>query len=248
MPESLLESELFGHRKGAFTGAESDRSGLLARADGGTLFLDEVGEMPLATQVKLLRVLQERRVRPVGGSEEVPIDIRVLSATHRDLRATLQLDGHEGRFREDLFYRLAVVEIEVPPLRERLEDLPQLVRHTLDRLAEEASRPRPRIARDVIPLLSRHPFPGNVRELQNVLTRAYLLAGKDRLSATDFELEPPPIRRAANRQEYEAAERERILTALHENRWNVRATSRQLGIPSNTLYRRFKQYGIQRPA
>ncbi|MGE3636247.1 MAG: sigma 54-interacting transcriptional regulator, partial [Sandaracinaceae bacterium] len=176
IPESLLEAELFGHVAGAFTSADRERVGLLSRADGGTLFLDEIAELPLSMQAKLLRVLQERRVRPVGASEEIEVDFRLVAATHRDLRALVEA----GRFREDLYYRVAVVELTVPPLRERVQDVPLLVRHVLDGLARAEGREPPRVARSALERLTRHPWPGNVRELVNVMTRAYVLGAQDR--------------------------------------------------------------------
>jgi transcriptional regulator with GAF, ATPase, and Fis domain/predicted Zn-dependent protease len=245
LPETLLESELFGHVRGAFTGADQDREGLLAGASGGTLFLDELGEMPLSMQAKLLRVLQEREVTPLGASHAEPIDIRLVCATNRPLLDEVE----DGRFRADLYYRVAVVEIRLPPLRERIEDIPLLARHILARLAGESGQPPPRLARDVVPALTRHPWPGNVRQLENVLTRAYVMASGNRLKASDLELHHVSTSQlAADREQFERDEARRILAALNANRWNVRAVSRALGIPSNTLYRKLKRYNIQRPA
>ncbi len=172
MPESLLESELFGYVKGAFTGAEKNRNGIFQEADGGTLFLDEIGELPLDAQVKLLRVLQEREIRPVGGVRTTPVDVRVLAATSRDLEAEVKA----GRFREDLFYRLNVIRLHVPPLRERLEDIPMLCTHLLGRIAEKMGREPFSLAPAALGILLRHQWPGNVRELENVLERAAVLA------------------------------------------------------------------------
>lgn len=172
MPEGLLESELMGHERGAFTGAERSNPGLLRTADGGTLFLDEIGDMPLPLQVKLLRVLQERRVRPVGGTRDVPVDVRVISATHRDLAAAIR----EGTFREDLYYRLNVVALNVPPLSERREDIPLLVNHKLRQLAErDASKPR-LYAPEAMELLVAADWPGNVRQLENLVEQHVALA------------------------------------------------------------------------
>ncbi len=170
--ESVLESELFGHVRGAFTGAMHDRSGILVSAGPGTVFLDELGEVPPATQVKLLRVLQERRVKPVGSSEEKPFEARVVAATNKDLEAEVRA----GRFREDLFYRLNVITIELPPLRKRPEDIPLLSQHFLDRVSTELGRPGMRWTEEALELLSRYPFPGNVRQLQNMIERAATLS------------------------------------------------------------------------
>jgi serine/threonine-protein kinase PknK len=244
MPETLLESELFGHVRGAFTGADRDRKGLLLEADGGTLFLDELGEMPLTTQAKLLRVLQEREVRPLGAARTQPFDVRLVCATQRDLAAEVAA----GRFREDLYYRVAVVVVRLPPLRERLEDLPELVRSLVQRIARTAGRKAPEIGRDVLRALAQHAFPGNVRELENVLTRAVVMSPGERIEARSLELNAraPRPRKGGTRQEYEKDERERILEALRETRWNVSVVSRRLGIPRNTLYRKLERYGLQR--
>ncbi len=244
LPETLLESELFGHARGAFTGADRDRKGLLLEADGGTLFLDEIGEMPLPTQAKLLRVLQEREVRPLGSTKTQPFDVRLVCATHRDLEAEVAA----GRFREDLYYRVAVVVVRLPPLRERLEDLPELVKALLARIAQTAGRAPPELGRDALRALSLHPFPGNVRELENVLTRAVVMSSGKRIEAADLELvtRAAPARTSSTRLEFEREERERILEALRETRWNVSVVSRRLKIPRNTLYRKLERYGLSR--
>ncbi len=186
IPSELLESELFGHVRGAFTGADRARSGLLEAARGGTLFLDEIGDMPPEMQAKLLRVLQERKVRRVGGDQEIPVDVRVIAATHRDLPTLVR----EGRFREDLYYRIHVIRIDVPPLRERREDLPEFVRHFLRRHAERMGRRIERIEPSFLEALARHDWPGNVRELENVIERAVALAPGDALVP---ETLPPEI-------------------------------------------------------
>jgi two-component system, NtrC family, response regulator PilR len=185
IPEQLLEAEFFGYRKGAFTGATEDREGFFQAASGGTLFLDEIGELPLAMQSKLLRVIQERLVRPVGGVSELPVNVRLLSATHRDLGADVQT----GRFRQDLYYRLNVIQIRVPPLRERIGDLPDICDHVLARLAREAGVvPAPRLTREALVHLARYPFLGNVRELENLLHRAVALTGTEEIEVHDLGL------------------------------------------------------------
>jgi two-component system response regulator PilR (NtrC family) len=185
IPENLLEAEFFGYRKGAFTGANDDREGFFQAAHGGTLFLDEIGDLPLSMQSKLLRAIQERSVRPVGAVTEVPVDVRLLSATHKDLGAEVQA----GQFRQDLYYRLNVIQIRVPPLRERLEDLMGISSLVLERLARDAGVwPAPRLTRDALVHLSRYPFPGNVRELENLLHRAVALSGAEELDVYDLGL------------------------------------------------------------
>ena len=183
IPEQLLEAEFFGYRKGAFTGAAEDREGFFQAANGGTLFLDEIGDLPLAMQSKLLRAIQERSVRPVGAVVEQPVNVRLLSATHKDLGAEVQA----GRFRQDLYYRLNVIQIRVPPLRERLEDLPSICDRVLDRIARDAGvSPAPRLTRDALVQLSRYSFPGNVRELENLLHRAVALTVGDVIDTADL--------------------------------------------------------------
>jgi two-component system response regulator PilR (NtrC family) len=185
IPEQLLEAEFFGYRKGAFTGANDDREGFFQAANGGTLFLDEIGDLPLSMQSKLLRAIQERSVRPVGAVVEQPVDVRLLSATHKDLGAEVQA----GQFRQDLYYRLNVIQIRVPPLRERLEDLMVMSERVLERLARDAGVwPAPRLTRDALVHLARYPFPGNVRELENLLHRAVALSGAEELDVYDLGL------------------------------------------------------------
>jgi two-component system response regulator PilR (NtrC family) len=185
IPEQLLEAEFFGYRKGAFTGANDDREGFFQAANGGTLFLDEIGDLPLSMQSKLLRAIQERSVRPVGAVTEQPVDVRLLSATHKDLGAEVQA----GQFRQDLYYRLNVIQIRVPPLRERLEDLMVVSERVLERLARDAGVwPAPRLTRDALVHLARYSFPGNVRELENLLHRAVALSGGEELDVYDLGL------------------------------------------------------------
>jgi two-component system, NtrC family, response regulator PilR len=186
IPENLLEAEFFGYRKGAFTGAAEDREGFFQAAQGGTLFLDEIGDLPLAMQSKLLRVIQERAVRPVGAVSEVPVQVRIVSATHKDLAMEVQA----GRFRQDLFYRLNVIKVGVPPLRERLEDLPAICSALLRRIAQDAGADSvPYLSVSAQDALRRHPFAGNVRELENLLHRAVALSGSDELTAVDLGLD-----------------------------------------------------------
>jgi two-component system response regulator PilR (NtrC family) len=185
IPEHLLEAEFFGYRKGSFTGANEDRDGFFQAAHGGTLFLDEIGDLPLAMQSKLLRVIQERSVRPIGAVTETPINVRVLSATHKDLANELQA----GNFRQDLFYRLNVIQIRVPPLRERADDLAPICAALLERIARDAGvSPAPSLSRDAFARLANYPFPGNVRELENLLHRAVALSGGDVISGDDLGL------------------------------------------------------------
>lgn len=187
LPEALMESELFGHVKGSFTGASENRVGLFKAADGGTIFLDEVGELPLPLQVKLLRVLQDRMVRPVGSSVEQEVDVRVVAATNQDLEQLVA----GGRFRTDLFYRLNVIRLHIPPLRERREDIPALAELLRDRFSLEWGRPVPELSKDALEALVYHDFPGNVRELANLLERAATLCQGPKIEAADFPIAPP---------------------------------------------------------
>jgi transcriptional regulator with GAF, ATPase, and Fis domain/serine/threonine protein kinase len=247
LPEHLLESELFGVTRGAFTGADRDREGLLASACGGTLFLDEIGEMPLAMQAKLLRVLQERRVRPLGSNREVPVDIRLVSATNRRLLD----DVSAGRFREDLYYRVAVVEVRLPPLRERPDDIPALCTHILERAAASMGGKVVGVRADALRALMHHPLPGNVRQLDNLLRRALVLSEGQAIGLQDLDLVPASRSDARgmprDRAAFEQAESSRILACLEEHRWNVCAVARAIGMPRNTLYRKLRKYRLQKP-
>ncbi len=246
LPESLLESELFGHRKGSFTGAVQDKQGLFEAASGGTLFLDEVGEMSAATQVKLLRVLQQKEVVPVGATEPVSVDVRVIAATNRDL----DQDIREGRFRQDLYYRLNVVSIELPPLRDRREDIPLLSEHFLDALAEERGE-RKRLTEDAREVLQEYGWPGNVRELENVLERAYVLSdgeriGPDLLSDEVREPESEPLVREEPppNPTLEVIEQAYIEHVLRAEGGNKTRAAEVLGIDPSTLYRKINRYGL----
>ena len=258
IPDNLLESELFGHLRGAFTGADKDRKGLFRECEGGTLLLDEIGEMPLKMQAGLLRVLQERTVRPLGGTREEPVNVRIIAATHRDLEEMV----NAGTFREDLYYRLRVVELRLPALRERLEDIPALVDHFLGIFAARYRREKGVVRRDALRLLARHPFPGNVRQLENTLLNAWILAESHDLSAESFDLalprsrtvDAPPAPPASTRPkdpavatvaERKQEEKERILEALRLENWNRLRAAERLGLPRRTFYRRLKDYGIQ---
>jgi transcriptional regulator with GAF, ATPase, and Fis domain len=243
VPEALLESELFGHVRGAFTGADRDRVGLLVHAEDGTVLLDEIGELALSLQAKLLRVLQEREVLPLGATRAQPVAARILCATNRRLRDEVA----EGRFREDLFYRLAVVEITLPPLRERLEDLPLLAQHLLERRAHLEGRSPPLLTAGALHTLMRQAWPGNVRQLDNVMSQALLLCSSGRICEEDIVI---PAASAAKRPRghhaFEAVEAAEIAAALQATRYNATEVSRRLGIPRTSLYRKMKRYGLAR--
>lgn len=251
LPESLLESELFGFEKGAFTGALRERKGKFEQAERGTLFLDEIGEMPLSAQAKLLRVLQERTVERIGGSREIEVDVRIIAATNRDLRQ----DVAAGLFREDLFYRLNVIPIELPPLRERLEDILPLATTFLLRFSEEMSRPQLKLSREAKQALLKHPYPGNVRELKNAMERATALCTEDTLGVDDL---PPEFSRHAAQLRTSASplqpapgpmllaglghrEAELIQEALARSGNQRGEAARLLGISRKTLWKKMKR-------
>jgi DNA-binding NtrC family response regulator len=249
----LVESELFGHEKGAFTGADSRRIGRFEAANGGTIFLDEVGDMPLETQAKVLRVLEERVLERVGGNQPIEVDVRVVSATHRDLEADVGTD----RFREDLYYRLKVVSIELPALRERTEDLPALCDRLLGQLAERLDRPAKRISPEALACLARHSWPGNVRELRNVLEQAAVLSSGDVIEETDLNLAPTHAGELANgsaqglnfsdakRQTVESFERAYLLRALRENDGNVSRTAEAIGMVRQSLQQKIRDLDLR---
>jgi two-component system response regulator PilR (NtrC family) len=251
IPTELMESELFGHRKGSFTGAVADKPGLVQAAEGGTLFLDEVAELPLPMQVKLLRLIQERAVRPVGEQRETPVDVRILSATHRDLGELVA----KGSFREDLFYRLNVIELHVPPLRERLEDIRELATALLDKLAGRSGSTCHGLSDTALRKLEQYGYPGNVRELENILERAVTLCTGDELEAADIQLRggngQPVVEKTAAasngalEDQLEDIERSSIIKALEDNRYNKTAAARQLGITFRALRYRIKKLGIE---
>jgi len=238
VPEGLLESELFGHEKGAFTGADRKRAGLFAAANGGTLFLDEVGDLALATQVKLLRAIQDKAVRPVGGSEDIQLDLRLVTATNRDLSALVQ----EGRFREDLYSRLAVIPIRLPALRERPEDIPLLAQHFLREAATRLGKRLTGFAPDAQEWLRGHRWAGNVRELENVIERAAVLAGDNTVTAADVRTELATAPTApALRPTLEELERQYIRRVLDEVRGDKQAAAKILGVSVRTLQRKEKE-------
>ncbi|HEY2931416.1 MAG TPA: sigma-54 dependent transcriptional regulator [Acidobacteriota bacterium] len=245
--DNLLESELFGHEKGAFTGAYAPKPGKFELADKGTLFLDEVGEMSAAMQVKLLRVLQERIFERVGGTRPISTDVRIIAATHRDLDAMVR----RGQFREDLFYRLNVVNIRVPPLRERREDIPDLVQHLVNRINHELNRNVRRIPRETMQKLQQHAWNGNVRELENYLRRAVLMSPADILLEQEFDLfqeershEETAAGRSGGFAQLEEVEKEHIRKALEHAHGNKSMACRLLGISHPTLQRKIRKYGL----
>ncbi|SKA72414.1 DNA-binding transcriptional response regulator, NtrC family, contains REC, AAA-type ATPase, and a Fis-type DNA-binding domains [Paucidesulfovibrio gracilis DSM 16080] len=254
LPADLLESELFGYVKGAFTGAVRDKPGRFQLANHGTLFLDEIGEMPAALQAKLLRALQEKTIEPLGGVEVVNVDVRIIAATNRDLQEEIR----EGRFREDLYYRLAVLEIRIPPLRERVADLPLLVSHLLRKLGKKNNKPVRTVSPAFLDALSGYNWPGNVRELENVLERALILSRSDELGTdllppqvcgnnaeaeTGTEQTTPPVDASTA---LEDAERQAIIRALEQHGGHRERTADALGISRRTLQYKLKKYGLTR--
>ncbi|MGM3386228.1 sigma-54 dependent transcriptional regulator [Stutzerimonas stutzeri] len=250
IPSELMESEFFGHKKGSFTGAIEDKLGLFQAANGGTLFLDEVADLPLPMQVKLLRAIQEKAIRAVGGAKEVVVDVRILCATHKDLAAEVSA----GRFRQDLYYRLNVIELRVPPLRERREDIAQLADTMLRRLAQECGDTPARLHPDALAKLQSYRFPGNVRELENMLERAYTLCEDDQIKAGDLRLADAPgvgdggeasLARIDNLEDHlEEVERKLIMQALEETRWNRTAAAQRLGLSFRSMRYRLKKLGL----
>ena len=245
LPEALLESELFGHVKGAFTGASSAKRGLFEEADGGTVFLDEIGELPQLLQVKLLRVLQEQTIRPVGSTTPVKIDIRVIAATNRDLAAQVA----QRAFREDLFYRLNGIVIELPPLRVRTEDVIPLAVRFLHAFADRLGKDVPSLSPEAVALLLRHPWPGNVRELEKAMERAVVLAGAEVVQPDDL---PPALRGMAESADPGSSgrtmaevEKAHILATLHQHGWNQVRAAEELGISRTTLWRKLREYGVR---
>jgi two-component system response regulator PilR (NtrC family) len=257
IPTELMESELFGHKRGSFTGAVADKKGLLQSAEGGTLFLDEVADLPLHMQVKLLRVVQEKTVRPVGGAREETVDVRILSATHKNLADLVA----QGLFREDLFYRINVIELRVPALRERAGDIREIAEAILERLAHRASGSAPEISQEAVALLEAYPFPGNVRELENVLERALTLSTGGVITPEHTRLRtttrpaggeaPTPVAAAVGAantalgSQLESIERDAIVKALEKTRYNRTAAAKLLGMSFRALRYRIKKLGIE---
>ncbi|WP_328188550.1 sigma-54-dependent transcriptional regulator [Marinobacter sp. OP 3.4] len=264
IPSELMESEFFGHRKGSFTGANENKDGLFRSANGGTLFLDEVADLPLAMQVKLLRAIQEKAVRPVGESREVEVDIRILSATHKNLPELVK----DGSFRQDLFYRINVIELAVPPLRERPDDIPLLSTHILERIAKEYECPPAKLSKGALAYLRDYAFPGNVRELENILERAFTLCDAEVIDTDDLHIGTPPIdlpdgRPNSQSEDHndtlppvpdgemdlegylETIERQAIEKALEATRWNKTAAAKRLGISFRALRYRLKKLGME---
>ncbi len=253
IPENLMESEFFGYRKGAFTGADADRDGFFQAAHGGTLFLDEVADLPLTMQVKLLRAIQEKRVRKVGAPAEDPVDVRIISATHQNLKELVAA----ARFRQDLFYRLDVIELKMPPLRECREDVPLLAESILARLARESGLPLPlpRLTAGALRALGEYPFPGNVRELENILERTLALIGGSDIGVEDLHLAPlaQPGEHSpsalgegdASLQDYlDRVEKQAILEALQKTRFNRTAAAKLLGVTFRSLRYRMERLGL----
>lgn len=268
IPSELMESEFFGHTKGSFTGATTDKQGLFQAANGGTLFLDEVADLPLPMQVKLLRGIQEKAIRPIGSQKEIPVDVRILSATHKDLAHEVEADN----FRQDLYYRINVIELKVPSLRERIDDIPELARHLLARISSDYDMPAPEISDAALANLKEYAFPGNVRELENVLERAFALCEEGEIQAEDLQLkvdgearitmdsEIPPTSDTEMRQDstvetsqdvdsletyLEDIEKHVIVEALEATRWNKTAAAKKLGISFRALRYRLKKLELE---
>ncbi len=246
IPENLVESEFFGYRKGAFTGADGERGGFFQAADGGTLFLDEVAELPLLMQVKLLRAIQEKRVRKVGATQEESVDVRVISATHKDLTEEVKA----GRFRQDLFYRLNVIELKMPSLRDMPEDIGLLAHEFLKRRGAQDGTPVPALSAGAVRALEDYPFPGNVRELENVLERALALCSGSEISRDDLQLKPAAVDvsdiRGLPLEDYLATiEKQAIVEALEKTRYNRTAAAKILGISFRQLRYRMERLGIE---
>ncbi len=265
IPSELMESELFGHKKGSFTGASEDKQGLFLAANNGTLFLDEIAELPLHMQVKLLRALQEKSIKPVGAQQETEIDVRILSASHQDLNALVEA----GKFRQDLYYRINVIELDIPSLRQRRSDIPLLAEHFLLRIQTRMQLPPHSLEPSAIELLCRYDFPGNIRELENIIERALALADNQRISADDLNISPeinqsrqsgapaenqPDITpqqtetdhtASASQLSLEDSERHAIKQALEQTRWNQAAAARLLGLSARQLRYRIKKLQIE---
>jgi two-component system response regulator PilR (NtrC family) len=251
IPENLMESEFFGYKKGAFTGADADRDGFFQAANGGTLFLDEVADLPLPMQVKLLRAIQEKKARKVGSTQEDAVDVRIISATHQNLADCVE----SGKFRHDLYYRLNVIELRMPALRDMREDIPAIASAVLDKLAGQAKVARPSLEEDAMRALTQYDFPGNVRELENILERAMALCDGQQITVSDLQLTPPDVVEVVQvhegsegkwpLQEYlDRVEKEAILEALEKTRYNRTAAAKLLGITFRAMRYRMERLGI----
>lgn len=250
IPGELLESELFGHVRGAFTGALTHKKGKVEMASGGTVFLDEIGEMPLDLQVRVLRLIQEHEIEKVGASCAIPVDVRIFAATHRNLEALVEA----GKFREDLYYRLAVVPIQLPPLRERPEDVPELVQHFFEQYKHKVHRERLVLPESLLPYFTRYPWPGNIRQLQNCIERLIVLCRSDEIAFGDLpdflkshaaeETETEPM--GGDYNALDAAEKKLILDALQKCEWNQTRAAQHLGVTRKMLISRIVRYGIRR--
>lgn len=246
IPAELMESEFFGHKKGSFTSANTDKQGLFQAADGGTLFLDEVADLPLAMQVKLLRAIQEKAVRPIGSQKEIPINVRILSATHKNLSELTD----KGEFRQDLYYRINVIELEVPSLREHAEDIPVLANYLLQKIADEWQTDTPKLESETLKALNEYSFPGNVRELENILERAMTLHENNVITLSDLQL-PNNINKEIEKDDELSLdptllkkEKEVILQALEKTKYNKTAAAKLLGISFRALRYRIKKLGM----
>ena len=251
MPETLLESELFGHEKGAFTGAEKAKKGRFELADGGTIFLDEIGDIPINLQVKLLRVLQEHQIERVGSTENVNIDVRIIAATHQNLEQKIK----DGTFREDLFYRINIVSLNIPPLRERKEDVLPLIDHFIDKYAKENNRSKLSLSKEVIDSLIKYSFPGNVRELENIIERSVVLCRSEAITLNDLpnvvkgfkaENEIPKIESGTLIDQVGELEKKLIFDALSNANGNQSQAGRMLGLTERNLRYKMQKYGIKK--
>ena len=248
IPSELMESEFFGHKKGSFTGAIADKTGLFVAAHGGTLFLDEIAELPLVMQVKLLRAIQEKAIKPIGELYEIPVDVRILSASHKNLLDEISA----GTFRQDLYYRINVIELRVPTLSERLSDIPSLASSILKKLAKNQNKSPVVLKKECLELLQSYNFPGNVRELENILERAMAMCESDTIEIGDLRLPQPPTsapsvpsQNSANLNGFlQDQEKELILNALEKTKWNRTAAARMLGVSFRTLRYRLKKLGL----
>jgi two-component system nitrogen regulation response regulator NtrX len=250
IPEDLIESELFGHERGAFTGANERRRGRFDLANHGTLFLDEIGYMSLKTQAKILRILEEQRFERVGGSKIIQVDVRIIAATNKELKREID----EGWFREDLYYRLNVIPVHVPPLRDRVEDIPLLVEDFLDEFAQEGGSTKKQIGDAVLPILQKYPWPGNVRELKNFIERLVILVPEDVIEPHHIPasfhqcFEQVSTSNALDQPNFKTAkthfEKEYLRKKLEENKWNISKTAKAISIERSHLHRKLKAYGI----